>query len=219
MTNTLGFLLHFFYLTQALALLFKDALWLRLAMIASNSAGLTYYILEQKGGNEPLWLAAFLLINVVHLALLVRSRSSLIWTDEELDLRNTVFKQLSAGAFKKLMKAGRWKTYKASEILASEGREVKSVMFVYSGAAVVQVGARTIAHLRHNTFVGEMSFVTGAPASATVKTVQLTRCLVWQAKALRDLLAKESELRTAMQSIFSHDLMGKLAQRDSEKVM
>mgnify|MGYP001331160660 CR=1 FL=1 len=60
--------------------------------------------------------------------------------------------------------------------------------------------------------VGEMSFLGGQAATATVRAVTPTRYIAWLQPALRGLLARNP----AMRSVFSAELTHKLIEDDSK---
>jgi CRP-like cAMP-binding protein len=64
--------------------------------------------------------------------------------------------------------------------------------------------------------VGEMSFLGGQAATATVRAVTPTRYIAWLQPALRRLLARNPAMLSAMRSVFSAELTRKLIEDDSK---
>ena len=60
------------------------------------------------------------------------------------------------------------------------------------------------------SFIGEMSFLSGEPAAATVTTVAACRVFAVPQERLRDLLRGHDEIRVVLQELFGHDLVQKL---------
>jgi CRP-like cAMP-binding protein len=58
--------------------------------------------------------------------------------------------------------------------------------------------------------VGELSWVTGAPASADVVATGGVRCLCWERDALKEFLEHHPVIRQALQVILGEDLARKL---------
>ena len=75
---------------------------------------------------------------------------------------------------------------------------------------IVRDGVR-IAMARDGTLVGEMSFIQGGPATATVRVSRPTRYLSWERKALRKMLLRNPTIDMAMRTVFSADLARKLS--------
>ena len=70
---------------------------------------------------------------------------------------------------------------------------------------------QVIAQLTDNSFIGEMSFVSGKPASATVTATGRVRLLEWPRARLSALLDRSPEIRIAFQSILGVDMAAKLS--------
>ena len=70
-----------------------------------------------------------------------------------------------------------------------------------------------LAELKDGSFIGEMSFITGGDATATVRAVEPTRYLSWSKDDLRKLLNRNPSMRFALQTVLSTDLTRKLMHR------
>src|ERR1700681_896211 len=121
-------------LTMA-AYLLKDILWLRLLTILSCFAGIAFNFFVPA---TPLWTVIywnvlFALINFVQVAIIIKQRSSVHFTDEEKELHDTLFKNFAPFEFMKLMRVGKWLEAKQGEILAAEKQSLNAVMLIYNG--------------------------------------------------------------------------------------
>ena len=67
-----------------------------------------------------------------------------------------------------------------------------------------------VAELTDGQFIGEMSFLTGESASATVKAVERTRYVAWLKKDLKLFLERNPNLSPSLQTIIGTDLVTKL---------
>lgn len=70
-----------------------------------------------------------------------------------------------------------------------------------------------LAQLKDGSFIGQMSFITGGSATATVRALEPTRYLAWSKKNLRSLLKRNPSMKSAMQTVLSTDLTRKLMRR------
>jgi CRP-like cAMP-binding protein len=86
-------------------------------------------------------------------------------------------------------------------------------MLIYNGLVSVEAKGQLLAQLKDGSFIGEMSFITGGTATATVRAVEPTRYLSWSKEDLRQLLNRNPSMRFAMQSVLSSDLTKKLLRR------
>lgn len=70
-------------------------------------------------------------------------------------------------------------------------------------------GELTIARGRDGTLIGEMTFIRGCDATATVTTCRSTRYIVWSQNALRKLLRRNQTMGVAIQPLFNVALVRK----------
>jgi CRP-like cAMP-binding protein len=86
-------------------------------------------------------------------------------------------------------------------------------MLIYNGSVGVELNGKELARLKDGNFVGEVSFITGGAATATVRALQPTRYVKWPKEAIRQLLNRNPSMRFAMQAMLSTDLSKKLMRR------
>jgi hypothetical protein len=201
-------------LTMA-AYLLKDILWLRLLTILSCFAGIAFNFIVP---STPLWTVIywnilFAGINIVQVAVIIKQRSSVHFTDEEKELHDTLFKNFAPFEFMKLMRIGKWLEAKQGDILATEQKPIDSVMLIYNGLVGVESNGKEVAKLKDGNFIGEVSFITGGAATATVRALQSTRYVSWPKEAISQLLNRNPSMRFAMQAMLSTDLSKKLMHR------
>lgn len=63
---------------------------------------------------------------------------------------------------------------------------------------------------RDGTMIGEMSYIRGGAATATVRAARPTRYLAWPKEELRKMLQRNPTMDVAMNSVFTIDLTKKL---------
>ncbi|MBV9211703.1 MAG: cyclic nucleotide-binding domain-containing protein [Acidobacteria bacterium] len=206
---------HAASILTAIAYLVKDILWLRLLTILACIAGIVFnYFLPQ----GPLWVVIhwnllFLTINLVQVAIIIKERREVSFSEEEKELYETLFKNFAPFEFMKLLRIGQWLEAQQDEVLAIEQKELANLMLIYNGLVRVEAEGETLAQLKDGSFIGEMSFITGGTATATVKAVAPTRYLSWSKADLRQLFQRNPSMRFAMQTVISTDLTKKLMRR------
>jgi uncharacterized beta-barrel protein YwiB (DUF1934 family) len=205
------------YLLQAVAFAVRPALWLRLGLVAAFTLQIGYwiYIPFELQFIHIAGASVLLLINLFQAVVLLRARNVDAWSDEERYLQSTAFRSLPNVVFKKLMDIAEWRTVHKNDIIVAESSDVERLVLIFDGTATVQIDGKPITYLRENSFIGEMSFLTGNPASATVKASTPMRLLTWRKAELYDLMAKEPDLKNGLQTLFSYDLAGKLSKQNS----
>jgi Popeye-like protein len=213
-TNLLGLLAgHIASLLTMAAYLLKDILWLRLLTIFSCIAGITfnYFVPATPLWSVIYWNLLFTAINIVQIAIIIRERSGINFTDEEKELYQTLFKRFAPFEFMKLMRIAKWSVANPGDTLAYEQEPIDSVMLLYNGSALVTRKGVETARLKDGNFIGEVSFITGGVASATVSALEPTRYVSWAKKDIKALLQRNPSMASAMQGVLSTDLSKKLS--------
>ena len=201
-------------LTMA-AYLLKDILWLRLLTILSCFAGIAfnYFVPATPLWSVIYWNMLFATINIAQIAIIIRERTGIHFTEEEKELHDTLFKNFAPFEFMKLMRIAKWLEAKQGEVLAVEKETLNAVMLIYNGLVGVETNGKEVARLKDGNFIGEVSFITGGAATATVRALQPTRYIAWPKDAISQLLNRNPSMRFAMQSMLSTDLSKKLMHR------
>ena len=203
---------HLSFILTALSIFLRDMLMLRSVAVVSGLVGIAYNYLIPAG---PLWLVIFWLgvFSVIHLyriADLLRERRRVHFSDEERELYQTVFQNFSPVEFMKLLRLAEWRSATPGTLLARQDQPQNELALIYNGEVAVSRDGDEIARSRDGTLIGEMTYIGGGMATATVTTLRPTRYLVWPQLELRQLLKRNPTMAVAMQSVFNVDLVRKL---------
>ena len=206
---------HLASILTMVAYLLKDILWLRLLTILSCFAGIAfnYFVPATPLWSVIYWNLLFATINIVQILIIIRERTGIHFSEEEKELHDTLFQNFAPFEFMKLMRVGKWLQAKQGEILATEQKPLDSVMLIYNGSVSVESNGKELARLKDGNFIGEVSFIAGGSATATVRALQPTRYIAWPKEAISRLLNRNPSMRIAMQGILSTDLTKKLMRR------
>ena len=117
---------------------------------------------------------------------------------------------LSPVEFLKITKVAEWKEYKSPLPIITQGKPVKDLILIYNGLVDVIVNDKKVAELKDGQFVGEMSFLTERPATATCRVEHNAECLVWNQKNFKDLLKRNPSLYFTIQSLLSEQVSNNL---------
>jgi CRP-like cAMP-binding protein len=156
----------------------------------------------------------FAIINIAQVAIIIKQRSGVHFTEEEKELHDTLFKNFAPFEFMKLMRVAKWLEAKQGEILATEQKPLDSIMLIYNGLVGVELKGKELARLKDGNFIGEVSFIAGGAATATVRALMPTRYIAWPKDDISQLLNRNPSMRFAMQAMLSTDLSKKLMHRD-----
>jgi hypothetical protein len=217
MDHILGWQLagHLASVLTMVAYLLKDILWLRLLTILSCFAGIAfvYFVPATPLWTVIYWNILFAVINIVQIAIIIKERAGVHFTEEEKELHETLFKNFAPFEFMKLMRVGQWREAGVGEVLAVDQQPLDAVMLIYNGLAGVEKNGQEVAKLKDGNFIGEVSFITEGVATATVRTLMPTRYIAWPKAAINALLNRNPSMRFAMQAMLSTDLSKKLIHR------
>lgn len=204
---------HLSFGLTAFSFYVRDMLLLRALAAAAGLVGIAYNYFVPGG---PLWLVIFWLcvfvaLNLLRIAHLLRERRRVHFTDEERELAQTVFRNFSAVEFMKLLRLAEWREAEPGEVLARQDQPQSELALIYNGEVRVERDGAEVARGRDGMLIGEMSYIRGGAANATVTTERPTRYLVWPQRALRALLRRNPTMDVAMQSVFNVDLVRKMS--------
>lgn len=206
------FIGHLAFLLTAISFYLKDILLLRFLAIISALVGIGYNYFLPVG---PLWLPIFWLgvftaINLWRIVGILTERYSIQFNEHEQELYETIFKDFSPVEYMKLIRIAEWRDAAEGLVFASEGEAVDGLRLLFSGEVSVARDGNEIGRARDGALIGEMSFIQGGVASATVTAAVPCRYVFWPEEALRGLLRRNPNIDVAMKHVFSLDLTRKL---------
>ena len=196
----------------AFSFLVKDILYLRLLSILASlfSVFYNFYI-----PLEPMWLPigwnlVFVVVNLYHIAVIIYEKRPVQMSPKEKELYETMFRGLTPVEFLKITKVAEWKQFKAPLPIITQGKPVNDLILIYNGMVDILVNDNKVAELKDGQFVGEMSFLTEKPETATCRVSHNTECLVWPQKDFKDLLKRNPSLYFTIQSLLSEQVSNNL---------
>ena len=203
------------YALLVLSMLMNDMGWLRAIAI---SAGVIRIINRAFFDIDPVivvWESIFVAVNVGQLLLLWYYARRHRFSDDEKHFVASLPSDVERQKLRRLLRMARIATAEAGAQLTREGEAVAEVMYLAEGVVQIEREGRIIAVCGPGDFLGEMSFLSGNPASATAVVVKPVRYFAFEQHKLRAALTADSDLRRAMDSGFSRNLIGKLAKTNS----
>ena len=207
---------HIASILTMVAYLLRDILWLRFLTILSCFAGIAFLTIVPPKGPlwQPIWWnVVFAIINIVQIAIIIKERTGTHFTEEEKELHETLFKKFAPFEFMKLMRIAEWRQVAPGEMVTTEGQKLDEVMMIYNGLLAVEVKGEKKAQLQDGHFIGELSFISGGTATATVRAIEPTRYIAWPKKEIDRLLTRNPSMHIAMQGMLTVDLSKKLTRR------
>ena len=203
----------------AFSFLVKDILWLRTVSIIASlfSVFYNFYI-----PIEPMWLPigwnfVFIAVNLYHIAVIIYEKRPVHMSPKHKELYETMFKNMTPVEFLKITKIADWIHFKSGEVITQQGRPVPDLNLIYNGTVDVAVDKEKVAELKDGQFVGEMSFLTEKPATATCVVKYDSELLVWKQEQFKELLKRNPSLYFTIQSLLSAQVSSNLVSTSSKK--
>ena len=196
----------------AFSFLVKDILYLRLLSILASAFSVFYnYTIPA----EPMmiaigWNFVFVVVNLYHVAVLIYEKRPVKMNPKDKELYETMFKDMTPVEFLKITKIAEWKTFKDGDHIIKQGSMVLNLHLIYNGTVNVVVGSKEVAELKDGQFIGEMSFLTEKPATATCIAKHDTECLVWKQPEFKELLKRNPSLYFTIQGLLSAQVSNNL---------
>jgi Cyclic nucleotide-binding domain len=210
LTNPVYALGHLNYILVILSVTMTSMRWLRVFAIASGVVGVIYYGFFVSDEISASWEGIFATVNAVQLAIVLMAGRRKAQDEDERLLVETVMPTLDGNLRARMLKLARWETREPGEVLVEEGQASPQLVFIARGAASVEKGGVLVGVCGPGDFLGEMSFLTGRPASATVRVANEIRCCVYDPATLRQVSRKAPAIRQALEFSFNRNLVGKL---------
>lgn len=206
-----GLFVHLAGLAFVAAFLVRDPLVLR-GLVALGALLYAVYYWIQPAMPEWGAIALSLLlvgVNLYVLWRLVEERTPFRLTADERRLF-TAFQTLTPGDFRRVMKVAEWHRAERPVVLTTEDVALDRLYYVLEGEVTIRKGDRVFT-AAPNTFIGEIAFLLGGSATATVEVPAGARYVTWRQAELKRLLGRSPKLKLAIDSLFNQDLAGKLA--------
>jgi len=165
------------------------------------------------------------LIQAFWIALSVVGISRLRWiaakvklTTEEADFVQNKFPALSKSAARKFLDSGCWVDAPAGDKLIIEDQPVTELVYLANGEAEASFKGKRVGVCPEGALIGEVTCLTGAPATASVTTTTPSRYFCIGTGRVRQLYRQNLEIRSALDSAFATDTGLKLkeANRSSD---
>lgn len=205
-----GLLGHAAYVLLVTSMLMRTLLWLRLFVIASALLAVAYagFIL-----NDPVsvfWESCLVLVNVTQLVVTHWRSLRARFTEAEAAFVAQHLPGLTRGDARALIDRGRWEDLEAGARLAVEGQPVDHLSYIAEGSVEVLVEGRRVASCGPGDFIGEMTALTGLPATATA--VAAGPVTIWriEATALREMTRRHDVLSREVEAAFARAYRDKI---------
>ncbi|MGB0508019.1 MAG: cyclic nucleotide-binding domain-containing protein [Pikeienuella sp.] len=206
-----GYLVHLAMLGYVAGFLFKDQIILRVLVLVGTFFYIAYYYAHPA---EPLWGAIYaslmiIAANLIGLMRLVYSRLPVAIRPEHAPIRKEL-PGLEPGEFRALMRQGALKKAETDTVLTTANVPLSDLYFILEGEPVGEKDGISF-QIKPGEFVGEVGFMLGGPASATVTLPSGGVYMRWDTPKLRRMINERPQLARAFEALIGRDMARKVA--------
>jgi hypothetical protein len=206
---------HASYVLIAISYWLSNIYWLRVTAVIGLSLEIIYFRMSDGAMHTGIaWDVVFVLINLYQIYRLVAEQRSLKSMKDGHLLRQGAFAGFDGPLLARLIRTGTWRDLEPGTNITQEGKPVSELVLICDGQASVEARGQLVAQLRGGAFVGEMAFLSGNPATATVTVENSMRAFVFDIEKLRDLINGDDLVAGALHRAIGLDLAQKLAKRN-----
>lgn len=193
-----------------IGLLIRDELKLRLLILAGTAFYIAYYF---QAADIPLWeailgSAAIAAANIYVIVKILFERSTLGMSATQIEIFHH-FNTLTPGLFRRLMKHAKIWTADAPKTLCTEGQKSGKLYLIASGVVIIERGNQSTT-IPPGNFIGELGFLLGTPATATVIAPNGAVVIEWDSDRIHKMMRNSPELSNAINAQFNFDIARKL---------
>jgi hypothetical protein len=206
---------HISYVILAISYCLSNIYWLRVTAVVGLVFEIIYFSLTSGDLYAGIaWDTIFIAINGYHLALLTRDRFSLKLDHAEREQLTCALKGLCDAQIARVLRTGAWREIGHGTRLMVEGQTIGELYFIQSGRMSVHVRGIHVAELGPGALVGEIAFLMGNAATATVTADGSVRLIAFNRELLHITCRNDEQIAAAMHRLIGHDLATKISRSD-----
>jgi hypothetical protein len=214
------FLANAAFLLLAVSYWLTNIYWLRATAVAGLLLQLIAVRLSGSATTaEWVWPLVLIAINCAHLFAITRDRLSLKLPEKDAPLLRDALSGLDDSQISRLLKAAEWRDFQPGEKLTRQDAPVDHLYFLCSGRANVEVNGSFVTYLEKGSFVGEIAYLTGNPATATVVIEEPSRMLAFSKIKMAKVTASDSQINGIIYQLLGRDLAMKMRRTNTRKVL
>ena len=208
---------HINYFLLIVSMLMRRMFWLRVFAIGSGSVEIVYRSVFVVDPVSVVWEALFVLVNVVQLVLIWYYEYHHRFDEEHKHFADNMPDTVDRSAIKRLLDLADLERYDPGTVLTTEGHAVTKLVYIADGIVKIEHGDRVVAICGPGDYIGELSFLSGNPASANTTVVKPCRALVFDQAKLTAAMASDAQLRRTLDSALNKNLAGKLSRSNNQR--
>jgi hypothetical protein len=206
---------HFTYFLLIVSMLMRRMVWLRALAVASGVTKIIYRAVFVLDPVSVLWETVFVIVNAAQLAIIWYDEYHHRFSEEGDHFARSMPQGVERSAIRRLLDHADLRHFAPGEVLTRQGEAVGTLMYIADGIVKVEAGDRVVAICGPGDYIGELSFLSGNPASATASVVKPSRMLAFDQAKLAAAVEADPMLRRTLESALNRNLAGKLTRSNS----
>jgi hypothetical protein len=210
---------HLSYIVIAVSYFLTNVFWLRVLAVIGLFLEIVYFRLTGASATTGVpWDFLFIIINLYQLIWLVRERVNATLPEKDAAMLRQSFEGLSDAQIARMLRAADWHDYKPGDILTRQDAPVDALYFLCTGRANVEINGSLVTYLEKGSFIGEIAYLTGNPATARVTIDEPSRALVFSKMRMAKVMAKDNQITGILYQMLGRDLAQKMRRSNTRKV-
>jgi hypothetical protein len=206
---------HISYAILAISYCLTNIYWLRVTAVIALALEIMYFSLTSSSLYAGIaWDMIFIAINGYHLVLLTRDRFSLKLGKADRKMLTGALQGLCDAQIARVLRTGTWLDIAEGTRLTVEGQPVGELYFIQDGRLTVRIKGTYVAELGPGALVGEIAFLMGNTATATVTADGSVRLIAFNRERLLTACRNDQQVAAAMHRMIGHDLASKISRSD-----
>ncbi len=207
------------YLLLLLSVMMRNISWLRVLAIGSGLAKIGFQLATNTNAMESFWESVLVLVNVLQLVIIWWDNRRRGWTARQKQFLSNFDPPLPHSAAATLLRSGFWHEAPAGVKIIEEGQPVSALLYVSAGAVNIEVGGGTVGQCSTGDFLGEMTWQSGNPATATAIAAETVLYLRFGRDSLERAMKQRPVLQYALQTSFNKNLIDKIVRSNENRAM
>ena len=209
-------ILNLGYSLMFIALAIHEILWLRCTLTFAQATLFIYNIFISNNYNIAFWMCVFIIVNTIQIIRIINERRPRLIPDELKDLYDGIFTELTSKEFLYFWNMGTLKEI-SNDYFIRSGQTQENLLLVLDGVACVEFDGKKIALLDRGSFIAEISFLTGEPASADVRADGNLFYISWGNERLKRVQKENRGFWMKLQSCLNKDLIDKIKPKSKKE--
>ena len=161
---------------------------------------------------------AWIVISIVGIVRMYLLYQRLRFTDYELAMMQAVLPSLPKEQARSFLDLGFWVNGEAGTVLTEEQKPIAHLVYLADGEAAVWSAGQRVATLKPESFIGEITYMTGAPANGTVTLTEPSFYFAVEAEKLRSFMRSNADISAAFEMSVAGQLRNKLVAQNRSAV-